>query len=384
MPVRRSHYQKRQKKGREDMTQKLGKTGLTAARNAAGGALTCAALIWGGAALAQEPPASGPPPRVAAAMNLGAAGLIGTYNSDTQYGVVQTRMGAARSRDAAAGTPVGFTTGYEDGLRTYVMPITGVMALDAHSDLTFGVKWNEGNAVPNLIEGDGALGTVSLAYRRFLSSDTMIGVQLLYEANDLETLTTNTLGTTRSTLKGDKTGLRFDVLHKLSDHWGVAGRILHWRGSNELVRPGATVQQDYDQTYLQFDLVGQFRTPDLAAIPEGWVLQPNLGVNLQRTVTDSSPGGRVAEDYGTVWAQATLSKLARPGEWSPSATLGIAVDHTDDRDQFLDESTFVIAGAGLSRVGTDGSRIGLSYVLHAGVEGLVSNQTFVASYSFNF
>jgi hypothetical protein len=196
----------------------------------------------------------------------------------------------------------------------------------------------------------------------------------------------------------ERTGIRLDGLAQISDHWGVAGRLQYAKGETDLgifLAPPLVLHhiQGDDLFYGQFNLVGQFHTADLSAIPEGWVLHPGLGINFQRNFLEATANsfGAVSsgvvgptEDYGTIWASALLEREVRPGQWAPSVSLGLSHEYADDLSIGLDESTYALVGLGLSRMGNDGSRLSINYELQQGLNGNITNQSLVMSYVMNF
>jgi hypothetical protein len=338
-------------------------------------------------AVAQEgPPRGGPPAYVVSQANLARAGVLPLYYSEREYGLLQTRAGESRARIGNATSPAGPAADYEhhgyqatapfyfrfhqEGTTSYVM-----------GRLSFNFKREEDNATQ--ADSTGVLPWIG--YQNFYAPNAMWGVQL---------------GGLRLRSEGEATkaerdsiNLRFDYARVLNDNWGFAGRLYFSTGENTVTikGPGISYTQDEDQVYIQGEFAGNFTSEDLAAVPQGWAFQPVLGANFQRYFLDDTtnsvgapePGGEF--DVGNVWARASLTKLAKPGQWSPSVTLGLEHAYQDDYGDFIDEDTHasVRLGAAVLLPG-GGNTIAVALDHRVGLNGHRSNTQLLTSFNFSF
>ncbi|WP_316858957.1 hypothetical protein [uncultured Cohaesibacter sp.] len=327
---------------------------------------------------------------VAAQANLGSAGLLTPYNSDEEMGNVQSRMGLSRDRIGAA-TGGGPTSGYKDSTFAVIIPLGAKVALSENSYLNFSASGTYTDGQPNHVVEDGFISKAEVEYMFFPNPDTLLSASLFVEKTALD------LNDDEAVIQRDGIGGRVDVVHKFSDHWGIAARMQYSFGESTFkhVLPFATVnhEQGDDRFYTQVDLVGQYRSKDLGIVPEGWVLHPDVGGLFQRNTLEATADslGVVSsgvkgdtEDYSEVWAKLTLAKDAGPNTLIPSLTLGIEHELVDDLEDYLDESTFAIAGAGLSYQTFKGNRFDLLYSVHHGVNGNEINQSVVGSVNLTF
>jgi hypothetical protein len=305
--------------------------------------------------------------------------------------VAQDRMGAARTRVGAinAGAP---PLGFKDNSLSVILPLSAThMLLGAKSTLTFGLLGNSVSSQPNKVDTEGFVGLASISYAYFPTMTSMLRAEVYLEKANLDLVGVGTVDFNR-------TGVRLDALAQISEHWGVAGRLQYAKGELDtgvFLAPPVVLQhaQGDDLLYAQFNLQGQYRTADLSYVPEGWVFHPGLGVNFRRNFIEATANsfGAVSsgvvgatEDYGTVWADAVLQREARPGEWAPSMHIGLSHEYADSLALGLEENNYALVGVGLSRMGNDGSRLGVNYDLQRGFNGNITNHSLVVSYNISF
>ena len=90
-------------------------------------------------------------------------------------------------------------------------------------------------------------------------------------------------------------------------------------------------------------------------------------------------------DVGNVWARASLTKLAKPGQWSPSVTLGLEHAFKDDYSDFIDEDTHASVRLGASvLLPGGGSTIAVAVDHRAGLNNNRSNTQLLTSFNFSF
>ncbi|MBO6866097.1 MAG: autotransporter domain-containing protein [Thalassococcus sp.] len=344
---------------------------------------------------AQDGPPGGPPgglpPGVLGQINLGKAGLLGSFYSNDAFGTAQFRIGQGRSTIGAAEAPFAPQTGYEDGASNVIVPLNALKMLpDGKSYLRFGLELNWADGSDEMIELNGDIARLDVQYLTFPNVNTMLSIGAFYNKSDLEIVGAGTV-------KNDGYGLRADVLHKFAPNWGVASRIEYAWGETELeveAGLGMTLRhvQGDDRLYFQTEVIGAYTSDQIAGLGS-WVFHPTFGMNFQRNfieeTTDSfgvSSSGVVGdtEDYGAVWAVAQFEKEAPPGQWSPSFKLGLEHEYANDLDHYVEDRNSAILGVGLSHMDQRGNRVDLSYTRHHGLEGKRYNQALVAAFTVNF
>lgn len=358
-------------------------------------------LFWGAAALSlvvgtQSLAEDGPPGRqlpqaLQGVISLGGAGLLPEFFSNDQFGVVQTRIAEMRISNATANAPFGPTTGYEDGGTALVLPVSYMkMRPGGKSYLRFAFAATNSDGNPGLVEIDSNVQRLDVQYMAFPSANTMYSFGAV-----LDNVSADVVGAGEVARKAFS--LRADVLHKLSDHWGVAGRAEFSFGQAEgaFNTPGGllTREQRDDRFYTQVSFVGQYRNKDLGFVPQGWVMHPVLAAQFQRNfleeVTDSfgNVGSGVVgktENYGTVSAKLRLQKETRGNDWVPGVTIGLEHEYVNDLDAYVDESTYGLLGASLSKSINRNTRVDLIYSRHQGLKGNRTHDSLVASLAFVF
>jgi hypothetical protein len=326
---------------------------------------------------------------VLAQINLGRAGLLGSFASNEQWATTQGRIGQSRSTIGAATAPGGATTGYKDGGTSIVLPTSALKALPGgKSYLRFGATVAAPNGVDNQVEVDGTNPSASLQYMTFPNPDTMLSFGVFAERTDVDIVGS-------STVLRDGYGLRADLLHKFSDNWGVAARAEYSWGETELKIPaiGYSHKQGDDRFYTQVELIGTYDSSEIAMVPQGWALRPILGANFQRNSIEATADSFGAtssgvvgdtEDYGMLWASLGLQQQTAPGQWALNASLGLEHEYVNDLDAYVDESTYVVGSIGASMLTRSGNRIVVGFTRHQGLNGNRWNQTLLASYNISF
>ncbi len=350
--------------------------------------------------LAQDgPPPMGQMPLIAQGqMNLGQAGLLDEFYSNNAYSTSNFRITRARTEIgglAAPGTP---TTGYANSGSALILPLHLQYALPDHSSfLKFSLTGVIENDAPNIVENDERVQNLTVQYVKFLDPDTMLSIGAFYERPKVDMVSSG--GTIDSTTYG----LRADVLKKLSDHWGFAGRVQYAWGETDRSVPmppppfgpggNMTQSQGDDRFYISGVLKGQFRKADWSILPEQWVLRPVLGANFARSSLEATANnlGVVSsgvlgdtEDYGTIWATATLEKEARPGQWSPSVTFGLEHEYVNDLKSLTTSSNFAIIGLGLSNQISQKTRLTAGVTRHQAFDSSRNNTDLVLSLATTF
>ncbi|MCU0828182.1 MAG: autotransporter domain-containing protein [Tabrizicola sp.] len=331
-------------------------------------------------------PSGGPPQEVVAQGNLARAGILPLFYSDREFGLLQTRTGESRSRIGNAGGPGGPATDYAHDGSAILAPFYFRFGRDGTPSywlfrLTLGQKIEE----PNRTQADSDSLAFGIGYQNFFSPTSVWGVQLNYGSTISEGAATRT--------EREALTLRLDYATVLNDNWGLAARASYSVGdtSVRLKGPGISYTQDEDQLYLQAELAGNFTTEDIAAVPEGWAFRPVLGINAQHYDLDDTLNsvGALEEGgtdmVGSVWAKASLAKLAAPGNWSTSFTLGLEHVYKDDYDDFIDEDTYAILGVSTSvLIPGGGNTISFGYDHREGLNGKRSNGQLTVSANFAF
>lgn len=351
-------------------------------------AVSAATPLWA----QQGPGAGGPPPGVMGQINLGKAGLLGSFYSNDAFGTAQYRIGQDRSTIGAATAPGGATTGYTDGASNLIVPLNALKLLpDGKSYLRFGLELNRADGAQRMIELNGDIARLDVQYLTFPNPDTMYGIGVFYNKSSLDIVGSGTIDN-----KGF--GVRADVVRKLNSNWGVAARAEYAWGESDLklaAGPGVTLRhvQGDDRFYMQAELVGTYTKEQMGVLPDGWVFHPTFGFNYQHNRIEATADsfGAVSsgvigdtENYGTIWAVAQLEKAVPPGSWSPSFRVGLEHEYVNDLNRFVDEPTYAILGAGLSYQSQRGHRIDIAYSRHQGLNGKRWNQALVAAFTMSF
>ncbi|MBD8892207.1 hypothetical protein [Roseibium litorale] len=357
-------------------------------------AAAAAIALAGNAALADgtAPQHGQPPVSAMALMNLGRDGLLRSYFESDQFGSVQWRVGQGRitiGNAAASGQP---KSHYKDGTTDTVVPLNFMFGLPGgNSVIRLGVRGTFSNGANYPVELDGGTGRVDLQYLRFPDASTMWAIGGFYEHTDLDI-------DDAGSIKRPAGGIRADILKEFSAHWGVAARAEYSWGTDDLeigVGPSLTMRhkQADDHLYTQAELIGQFRNSDIGIVPESWVLHPVLGVQFQRSFIQSTANNfgvvssgvvGATENYGTVWAHLRLEKEAAPGGWSPNFLAGLEQEYANDLDAIVDDPTYAVLGAGLSKTFAKGNRFEVAFTRHQGLQGKRWNQALVGTLTLNF
>lgn len=359
------------------------------------GAAALSLVVAATQAWAEGPPSAAGAPQLPQSlrgmMTLGRAGLLPEYFSNDQFGTVQGRIADMRVTTASAHSPGAPQTGYEDGGHALVLAPSYMKLLsDGRSALRFALSGTKTDGNPGIIEINADILRFDAQYIRFPSTQTMFAFGVFGETSKAEVVGAGDLER-----KGY--GLRADVLHQMSDHWGLVARAEYSFGQSKgaLNTPFGllTRSQGDDRFYAHALLVGQYRNADFAAVPQGWVLHPQIGLQVQRSfieeTTDSfgnvvSGAAGKTETYGTVLAKLRLQKEAGIGQWAPGMHIGIEHEIVNDLDDYVKEPTYGLLGLTLSRQISRNARFDLVYTLHQGLKGNRSNDTLVTALSFVF
>jgi hypothetical protein len=345
-------------------------------------------------ALAQEaiPADHQPPLAIAAQDTLGRAGLMRSYFESDQFGSVQWRIGQARTTIGSAANAPLAKSKYKDGTTDTVVPLNFMHVLpDGESAIHLGVRGTFNNGANYPIESNGGTGRLDLQYLWFPDTRTMFGIGGVFERTHLNN---EGLGTYNKTAGG----IRADVLNEFAEHWGIAARAEYSWGKGDLttiIGPNMTLRhnQGDDHLYTQAELVGQYRHADIAAIPEGWVLHPSLGLQFQRDFLEATADsfGTVSsgvvgatENYGTGWAYLRMEKEAAPNHLSPNVLVGFEREYVNSLDSVVNEPNYAVFGGGISLMTSKGNRFEVSYTRHQGLQGNRWNEAIVGTVTVNF
>ncbi|CUH82183.1 hypothetical protein [Tropicibacter naphthalenivorans] len=172
-------------------------------------------------ALAQDgpPPGTmGPPPGILGMMTVGKAGLLTSFYSDDAFGTAQFRIGQGRTTIGAAGSPFAPQTGYKDDASNVIPPLNGLKMLgDGKSFLRFGLQLNRANGAEEQVELNGSIARLDAQYITFTNPGTMLSFGVTYNKSAFDIVGAGTV-------ESAGWGVRGDLLHKLSNTWGIATR----------------------------------------------------------------------------------------------------------------------------------------------------------------
>lgn len=327
-----------------------------------------------------------------AQMDLGQAGLMRAYFDSDQFGSVQWRVGQERITVGDAGSSGRPHSAYKDDTTDTILPLNAMFDLPGgNSVLRLGVKTTLTNGGDNLVELDGHINRIDLAYLNFSVPNMMWGIGGFYEDTSIDI-------ESGGTVKRPAGGVKADLLYSFSPHWGLAALAEYSFGENDVsvqIAPQVTMRhkQGDDYLYTQGQLIGQFRSTDNAHIPDGWVLSPVLGAQFRRSFIESNANSfgvvsagvaGATEDYGTVWGHLRLEKEAPPGNWAPNVLIGMEREYANDLDTVVREPTYAVVGAGMSTVFGRGNRFDASYTRHQGLHGNRWNQGIAAALTMKF
>lgn len=330
-----------------------------------------------------------PPLSVQAEMNLGQAGLMSAFTENDQYGTVQWRIGQGRNTvGSAQSSPTKLK--YKDATSDTVVPLAiQHMLPDGKSALRLSVNGTFSNGADNTVQLDGNIWRADAQYLLFPNVNTLLSFGVFGSRTDMDLV-----GVGSFDRKGG--GLRFDALHKFSEHWGTSFRGEYSWGNSTLITAAGpftnTHTQGDDHLYLQSELVGQFHKSDLNILPKDWTFHPVLGLQLQRDFlerTTDSLGSYEAgvvgstEDYGTLWGHLRFEKNAPPSTWTPNVIVGLEHEYVNDLDEYTSEPTYGVFGGGISMTQRSGTRYELAYLRHQGFKSVRSNQSLVLIGSWN-
>lgn len=222
------------------------------------GAAALSLVVAATQAWAEGPPSAAGAPQLPQSlrgmMTLGRAGLLPEYFSNDQFGTVQGRIADMRVTTASAHSPGAPQTGYEDGGHALVLAPSYMKLLsDGKSALRFAFSGTKTDGNPGIIEINADILRFDAQYIRFPSTRTMLSFGLFGESSKAEVVGAGDLER-----KGY--GLRADVLHQMSDHWGLVARAEYSFGQSKgaLNTPFGllTRSQGDDRFYTHALLVG--------------------------------------------------------------------------------------------------------------------------------
>jgi len=355
----------------------------------AAAAAAAAALLVPGLAGAQswdEKPAQG----VAALQrSFGGAGLLAEWSNNETFGVVQSRGNLQYAHETSASSG-GMGNGYRDDVSSLVVPLSGLWELpDRKSFIWVNAGKTFGDAEPNPTYSRPDLGTLTVEYLHMVDENTVWGIGVMLDRGTTELLHNG--GTTESWASG----LRADLLHRFSPHWGIAARAVILDGKTRTTVPlgfaDLRIEQDRRRYYLQADLVGNFTDADADFLPRGWVMNPIIGIAAQRTkrgATTTSLGESVAaetDDYNLLSTTVRFSKPTyQPRKWGPSIELGFEHELDNDLGHYADEPTYAYGKIGAGILLDPKTYFNISYARSQGLNGHRRNEAVTLVLSRNF
>jgi len=306
------------------------------------------------------------------------AGLLFSFYANSQKGTTSGRGGRDSSRIGSA-LATGTTTGFEHDTFAIIPSVSGsTLIQNGSAYFTFGVGTNVADEAPNQTEGTTRIPGFFLGYENFSNPNAAWSVGLAYDKR------TTKLGAAPVETGAESVELRFAYVRKLNETWGIGNQTYLTFGDAFVTTPGGTTNEDEVEFYTQLELVGAFGSEQVGFVPEGWKLHPVLGVSYQTASIEDSTGATAANEDGSVWAKAILSKGARPGTWAPNFTAGIEhVYQSSTGTQFIDEDTYGIIGVGARYIGETGS-FNVSFERRQGFKGARVTNTLVAGYTIDF
>jgi hypothetical protein len=320
------------------------------------------------------------------AYSLGSSGLLTEFCNYETFGTIQARIGQSRAQIELSRIPGAPATGYRDTANVGVLPFDLINTFPGAGDKSF-LKLG---GVINLRRGDRSATWldsdtyhVELQYLHVPTPDTLLALGVIKEDCRVD------LRHNGGTIRSSGMGLRADVIHKVSPHWGLVARAdyLGSESRNRIPLGGGAVyafEQDSDRIYLQADLVGTATRETLRWVPAGWVFHPSVGTVWQHNsfndATDSFGGivggtvGR-SDDYALVAASVTFASTDfRPGRFAPYFEIGLEHEVRNDLNAMLDDPANARMVIGVSVNLGYGARLDIEYGRHDGFKGLRRDQ----------
>lgn len=319
-------------------------------------------------------------PGEAVIYNLAQAGLMYEFNSYEDYGTVQARIGQGRAEIEQA-RATGVTSGYKDAGNVAVLPVDVFYTLPGEGSSSFikvGGFGNLNRRDKNQTQPYSRAGRIELEYLHAPSNDTLLGIGVFTEAQDVDLLHND--GTTND----HGYGIRGDVVRKFNPYWGMAARAEYfWANGDTRVPLGNGIEYGYDQkwsrVYSQVSLVGSFNHQALSFLPQAWVFHPTLRAAYQgdhfKDVRDSfgqTVNGTVGPNdvYAMITATARFENAdLRPGNLAPMVEIGINQDVKNDLNQIVDDPTSIHSSVGVSLNFGGGALMNLVYTRNDGLKG---------------
>ncbi|PJE26381.1 hypothetical protein CVM39_17685 [Pseudooceanicola antarcticus] len=346
--------------------------------------------------------AGGPPPlSIQVLANMGKSGLMGTMASNDRFGTVQSRVGNGRSMAALAGIPGNPADGYSDDVSDLITPLGAMLRLQkgpsetaSYLRFTSDNRWTDSTPTQNgatELESDSEAHGLGVQYLYAPNKDLLMGVGISVDRNAID------MRHNGGTIDSEAWALRADALKVLNDHWGLAMRA-SWSqitSDTSIPLPGVTMtsEQDSQRLYMQLDAVGSFSKADIAALPAGWILRPNVGAAWQKTwfeqTTNSlggtviGPGGNATETYGSVYAKASLQHVG-PGKVHPFVGLGVDLEFANSYEDLVDESAYLNSFVGATVSLSRQAMLNVVYGRYDGFNGNRTKQTLVVGLSMTF
>ncbi|MCA0941825.1 autotransporter outer membrane beta-barrel domain-containing protein [Salipiger pacificus] len=368
-------------------------------------ALGAVTLCPGTAAKAEAPQAKGaggpPPLSIRVLANMGRSGLLGIMSSNERYGAVQSRVAFGRGMSALADIPGNPDDGYSDGVSELLTPLSAIIQLnkgpsDSASYLRFSSdnRWSDAWRTENAgteMESDSEAHGLGVQYFYAPSADLMLGIGVEVNRNEVE------MRHNGGSSDIEFWALRADMLKVVNENWGVALRAGWFNETAEtsIPLPFATIEaeQDAQRVYLQADAVGSFSKADIAALPESWILRPNIGAAWQKTWFDETtnslgatvkgPRGESTDEYGSAYAKAALQHVGQ-GKIHPFVGLGVDVEFVNSYEDYVDETAYLNSFAGASISLSRSAMINVSYGRYDGFNGNRNKESLVVALGVTF
>lgn len=312
------------------------------------------------------------------ARTFGPTGLIAEFGQNENYGAVQTRQAQSRAQIAAANADQVFD-GYADSVNKFNLPVTGTFNLPGNNagvrvKGTYLGSWADENIT--YADSQGITGLVE--YLFMPGANTLLGFGVLAGTTDV------TIKHNDGSIDADNIALQFDLLHNLSDHWGLAGRAIYrWNDTKTKIPLGfadLVTDQGSETFYTEWTLVGNYENDTLAFLPDGWLLRPRLQAVYTSTsfdtVTNSLGGindGTVgpSDEYATLAARLRmLQPVFRPGQHGFYGEIGYEREVINDLNLVLDDPNIFRGKVGFQTMLDNGVFMDIGLSMETGGEGL--------------
>ena len=325
--------------------------------------------------------------------SFGPVGLLAEFNSNENFGVLQSRLGAYRTHQAHANAG-GPDKGYRDTFDNWVFPGKVTVSIPGSNGSWFvragGVAILSRTHGGNLTRTETDTYTGQLQALRLIGNDTLVGagifvsdvsVDLLHNGGQVET---------------SGLGAQIDFLHKLNDRFGISGRAIYDGLDIHAEIPigpdrKVVTERTGERLYLEMSAVYNLPGEQVGFVPDGWRLRPVVTGIYQSISYDAgrnsfgAPIPAFTEEFGALLLTARLeSTEARPWKLAPYVTAGSEIQLRNNASQVDSDPGNLYLRAGVAMNTGGKGRLDLYYARRDSFEGTYQANNFSAVLSMLF